>query len=568
MPTICKFNNDDIKCDKPATYKYLGKKEKLYCKIHKQSNMISADAERRICIKCKEVGKTTRKSFNFLTEKSPLYCKQHSKKGMVNFNSKNRKCQTCKDKQPSYGFDKKATHCSKCKLEGMNDLVSNLCDLEDCKKNATYGIIGQKATRCKPHSTENMLDVKNKKCVICIKLKIKKPKQPTYGIIKPTHCLEHKNENMTDLKHQKSLCKLCKIRATYGYNSKKPEYCVIHKLENMIDLTSKMCVKCKKVQGVFGINKKELYCKYCIPDGKKMKNIKAKMCIKCNDRQPTYDYPTEKIPRYCAGCQLEGMIDIRNPKCKSCGVFVVPLKPHLCIYCKPKSSLREKTKEMKVVSYLEENEIKFVHNKSVGFVCGNYRPDVKIDCLTHLVIVEIDENQHSQYEQSCEISRMLNIHQAEGLKCIFLRYNPDIFRCKGKAVKVHNNTRLKTLLKEIKKNMIKIPEDEISVYRLYYNNNNDGEHIKKYDIGFESMKMINALSQPKLDKHFLPPTRTIIQNSIQTFPDGIVIIEFMAEYPSTQEASRATGISEDRIKTICDDGELCVDDTFDWEYKE
>jgi len=96
--------------------------------------------------------------------------------------------------------------------------------------------------------------------------------------------------------------------------------------------------------------------------------------------------------------------------------------------------------------------------------------------------------------------------------------------------------------------------------------------IISFNYSYKDKDKMKGHIKDKLDKHFLthtqPLTVPIIQNSIQTFPDGITIIEFMAEYSSTQEASRVTGIPEDRIKTICDGEECGVDDAYHWEYKE
>ena len=153
---------------------------------------------------------------------------------------------------------------------------------------------------------------------------------------------------------------------------------------------------------------------------------------------------------------------------------------------------KQKTKEYKVVNFLKENKIKFIHDKSIGYAYGNYIPDILIDMKTHNVIVEIDENQHKQYDKSCEISRMLYIHTAQGVKCVFIRYNPDSCRIDGKSKRPKE--RLDILLKEVKKNMENIPKDEITVYLLFYDCEED-EYVVKYDIGNESMKMIENLKK-------------------------------------------------------------------------
>lgn len=493
MPTICKFNKYNIKCTKSATYNFKDQKKRLYCNEHKEPGMVNIKIDNRICITCKEQGESKRCSFNFPDEKKPKFCKAHSHPGMINLNSKNNKCKGCHKKQPCYGIlGEKATHCSKCATNDMVDLVSNLCHNQNCRKNATYGIPGEKATSCKKHADLYMIDVKNKRCIVCLALGIKNPKQPTFGFEKITHCIQHKEENMTDLRHDTERCKVCKKRSTYGYEGKTPEYCAQHKLDNMVDVVSAMCEKCGKIQGVFGYDKNNLYCKGCSEEN--MKNVKAKMCEKCNEKQPKYNYPKEKRPRFCNGCKLDGMTDIINFKCASCGLYCVRSKISKCAYCKPKSTLRQKTKEMKVVNFLQENKIELIHNKSVGYVCGNYRPDVRIDAGTHLVIVEIDEDQHRHYEQSCEVVRMLNIHQSEGLRCVFLRYNPDIVKYNNKTVRIYENKRLDLLLDRVRYHIKNVPEDEITVYRLYYNNDT-GDNIIKYDIGYESSKLLQKLKE-------------------------------------------------------------------------
>jgi hypothetical protein len=448
MPTLC----TEEKCYKNASYNFKDEKKRLYCKDHIKTGMVIIKQDSRICITCKDEDKTIRASFNFPTETRPLYCISHSKDGMINLNNKNSMCLKCKKKSPSYGIPgKKATHCSKCSDDTMVDLVSNICKSTSCRKNATYGITGEKASHCKKHAVENMIDVKNQKCIICVQLNLKTPKQPTFGIHKATHCFEHKNDNMSDLKHKSQQCQLCDKRASYALPNNKPTHCTTHKLDNMIDVVSKMC------------------------------------CI-CNKKQPSYNYPKEKIPKYCSGCSLDGMIDIIHKYCVSCNLFTVQKPPHLCDYCKPKSTLKQKTREMKVVDYLEENKIEFIHNKSIGFVCGSYRPDIRIDANTHLIIIEIDEDQHKHYDKSCEISRMLNIHQAEGLRCVFIRYNPDACKLNNKIKIIQYSIRLKVLLGEIKKHMENIPEDEITVYRLYYDNDSTN-YIQKYDLAYETAKL-------------------------------------------------------------------------------
>jgi hypothetical protein len=464
MPSKCKYPD----CNKESNYNFPDEKARLYCKAHAKPGMVVKKVDHRICIHPDHTGETKipRASFNFEGETRPKYCKTHSEPGMVNLNNVTNKCDICKLKQPSFGLPgQKATRCATCRSKDMIDVVSNLCTF-------TYGHVGEKATRCKKHAEETMLDVKNQKCELCFK-------QPTFGFLKPTHCIDHKVEGMLDKKHTTSICKEvgCRTRATFGINI--PTHCLAHKKEDMKDVVSSKCKKCGEIQGVFGIEKSELYCKAC--STKEMKNLSAKMCEKCGEHQPTYNYKGVKPPKFCAGCALKDMVDVINPMCESCGLFMVCKKPHLCAYCKPVTTLKQKTKEMLVVNYLKEQGYEFVHNKSVGFVYGNYRPDIKICMKDYLIIVEIDEDQHRGYDQRCEIARMFNIAQAEDSKCIFIRYNPDIFHVDGKVKRVHTDTRLKILVENIEKCLTEPPEETINVFRLFYDNAT-GDYLSKYDL--------------------------------------------------------------------------------------
>lgn len=486
MPTKCTYEN----CTKDAIYGLPGaKKKRTRCAKHKEPGMINRKKDNRVCIHDDHKGsdRVPRSSFNFPGEKRGIYCKAHAEKGMVNVNVKNF-CKKCKIKQPSYGLPgKKATHCAKCSEPNMIDVISNLCNHQSCRKNATFGYPDEKAQWCKTHATQDMIDVKNKRCIVCIEQKVPSPKQPSYGVDNvSTHCKEHKLDGMVNIRHKNDKCECCGKRPTYGYD--KPIRCVSHKENDMKDVVSSMCSKCGDTQGVFGHDKTELYCRECSTDD--MRNVKARMCCVCGEHQPTFNYKGDR-PMFCNSCKLIDMIDVVNPRCSSCKIYIVGNKYTLCSFCNPLSYI--KTRETKVVNFLNEAGLDFEYNKSIGYVCGNYRPDIMIDSFDHVVIVEVDEYQHRRYEEFCEITRMLNIHNALKKRCIFLRYNPDTFRKGRKIIKVDDDTRLNLLLDEIVKHMMIDPEEEITVYRLFYNNPS-GEYVQKYNIDVKRLNTIAKLS--------------------------------------------------------------------------
>jgi hypothetical protein len=90
-----------------------------------------------------------------------------------------------------------------------------------------------------------------------------------------------------------------------------------------------------------------------------------------------------------------------------------------------------KLKENHVVDELKKYfpEVKMVFDKQIDGGCSRRRPDVRIECLTHTIVVECDENAHKGY--SCENKRAMEIFQDLGSRpIVFIRFNPDKFEGK------------------------------------------------------------------------------------------------------------------------------------------
>ena len=102
-------------------------------------------------------------------------------------------------------------------------------------------------------------------------------------------------------------------------------------------------------------------------------------------------------------------------------------------------------------------------------ICGlRSRPDLVYNCVTHFIIVEVDENQHQHqsYPCQCEIIRMINIIQVLGLKTMFLRYNPDKF--KSDLKEPSKSYKLKILKEELQYYMKNCPTNPLTVKYLFY----------------------------------------------------------------------------------------------------
>jgi hypothetical protein len=69
-----------------------------------------------------------------------------------------------------------------------------------------------------------------------------------------------------------------------------------------------------------------------------------------------------------------------------------------------------------------------ITDKKVADGCSQRRPDILIDMGSHVIVVEIDENQHIAYDTSCENRRLMEISKDLGHRpIVFIRFNPDSY---------------------------------------------------------------------------------------------------------------------------------------------
>ena len=208
------------------------------------------------------------------------------------------------------------------------------------------------------------------------------------------------------------MCKIegCKKRASFNYEGQtKAIYCSTHKLENMIDIKNKTCIfeNCKK--------------------------------------QPTYNYEGQTKALYCATHKLENMINVKDKSCKThlCYTIVSDKYDGYCLFCyihlfPDKPVFRNyKTKEQSVVEYVKGTfpQFQWIADRVINGGCSRRRPDLFLDLGYQLVIVEIDENQHIDYDCSCENKRIMELSQDLGHRpIIFIRFNPDDYLDNGKNI--------------------------------------------------------------------------------------------------------------------------------------
>jgi hypothetical protein len=186
---------------------------------------------------------------------------------------------------------------------------------------------------------------------------------------------------------------------------------------------------------------KALYCSKHKKEG--MLNVKDKNCIHegCK-KQPTYNNEGDTKALYCSEHKKEGMVDVKHLTCKTylCTTRVTKKYDGYCRFCymnlfpdKPVSR-NYKTKEYSVVEYVKTKfpELNWIADKIIQNACSKRRPDLLLDLGYQVIIVEIDENQHADYDCSCENKRIMELSQDVGHRpIVFIRFNPDEYEKDG-----------------------------------------------------------------------------------------------------------------------------------------
>jgi hypothetical protein len=89
---------------------------------------------------------------------------------------------------------------------------------------------------------------------------------------------------------------------------------------------------------------------------------------------------------------------------------------------------------------------------------------------SHVVICEIDENQHKQYDRTCETVRMSRIVYGLGIPTVFIRYNPHGYQTDDKKYDPVFKVRMNILEGVISKWIVTVPTEFLTTEYLYYDN--------------------------------------------------------------------------------------------------
>lgn len=245
--------------------------------------------------------------------------------------------------------------------------------------------------------------------------------------------------NVESRQFKKCSIENCNNNGNYNFFNKLTKYyCKIHKLDNMIYFGSKRCLH--------------------------------DTCLK----YPSFNYEFMYYPIYCYDHRLLNMVNVVNKRCKTylCDLIVGNKYNGYCIYCFsnmfPEKCINYKTKEYHVVEFVKNVfPLSWINDKKIYDGCSLRRPDLFLDLGYQIIIVEVDENQHINYDNICENKRIMLLSQDLNHRpIVFIRFNPDDYIKDGikinspwtttpkkGLIKIKNyddwNIRLKTLEKEI-----------------------------------------------------------------------------------------------------------------------
>ena len=275
-----------------------------------------------------------------------------------------------------------------------------ICIHLDCSKYASYNVLGQPSRYCGIHRSNDMIQVNANICINpdCSKYAI-------YNILglKPNYCGTHKTIDMIYINANICINPDCSRIASFNILGQKARYCGTHKTIDMIAIYGNICIN---------------------PDCSKIAHFNI-LGLK---------------PKYCVLHKTENMIRINKHKtCITdlCETLVKNKYRGYCVRCfihtfpTETVSRNYKTKERNVVDSIKQMfpDLDWKEDKIIACGCSKKRPDMFLDLAIFVIVIEIDENQHTDYDSNCENKRMMEISQDVGHRpVVFIRFNPDDYK--------------------------------------------------------------------------------------------------------------------------------------------
>jgi hypothetical protein len=318
-----------------------------------------------------------------------------------------------------------------------------------------------------------------------------------------TRCIECNGTSICEHKKIKSRCVDCKGSSICEHGKRK-EYCTTCDGSSICEHNKRKsrCIDCngssicehKKDKytyvechgnNICSHNKLRYQCIDC--KGNKFCEHNKRRCL-CEECDGIYLCEHKKQRNHCIICTPE----IACKCCQAVSVIKSKWKPY-CFRCfcilNPDYEIprRYKLREHYVCDELKiyyKDTLTMIFDKIIENGCSRRRPDVFIDFGSHCVMIEVDENAHTNY--TCEQKRMLDIYEDIGFrKIVFIRFNPDGYSTDTvkfespfsytktgivNVNKVEMKRRIDKLLAKIDYYKVNEPDNEFIIDYMFYGN--------------------------------------------------------------------------------------------------
>jgi hypothetical protein len=421
----------------------------------------------------------------------------------------------------SFGENTKPEYCSIHKPKDAIDLTHKKCENVGCNKQASCGIEGTKHIQfCKEHCPPNMINITSNRCIFVDEETKKKcmtiASCNNLGEKIRFYCVYHKMPGMVDIVNINNLCKtdkmVCPKRANFNKKGETSAlYCKTHAIKGMVNVLDKRkCEKCNDKRPMYNWAG-EIKGRFCMKDKEiGMINIFAKKCEQC-PKNPIFNKPEFKNGLRCIEHKSDDMIDIRHKRCKTplCLTRANKKFDMHCFYCfvnlfpNDERVRNYKTKEKAVANFIKMSypDLNWIEDKIIKDGCSKRRPDLLLDSAydtnkieasiendDQIIIIEIDENEHSHYESICENRRLMELSQDLNHRpLIVIKFNPDKYKKDEKNIpscwevdkttgllvirkskKIEWSFRLNELKKEVDKWLNLKTDKMVEIIKLFY----------------------------------------------------------------------------------------------------
>ena len=171
----------------------------------------------------------------------------------------------------------------------------------------------------------------------------------------------------------------------------------------------------------------------------------------------------------CNYCKLNIMSRNKyRPYCFNCYCVLNPDIEHLRKYKIKENYLTDALKEMYLLT-------PFIQDQIIKGGCSKRRPDFLFELFTHTIIIENDENGHSNYDTTCDIAKLNETFTDLGDRpLVLIRFNPDKYKNKscfdkeGKLIKIEWVKRVNILKETLIKHLKQIPNEIITIIKLFF----------------------------------------------------------------------------------------------------